>query len=94
MRRARNHSRPADLPEPADTVSVSQDAISANGPTAITSGKMRARSVAVQGSPLRCDRALCARLARVIVTSWTAGIVGERETLTAPLSERVTLAIT
>jgi hypothetical protein len=55
---------------------------------------MRARRVAVQGSALRSDRALCARLARVGVASWTAVIVGERETLTAPLSERVTLAIT
>jgi hypothetical protein len=46
-----------------------------------------------QGSPLCSDRALCARLARVGVASWTPVIVGERETLTAPLSERVTLAI-
>jgi hypothetical protein len=48
----------------------------------------------VQGSALRSDRALWARLARVSVASWTAVIVDERETLTAPLSERLTLAIT
>ena len=34
--------------------------------TAITSGIVRARHDAVQGSPLRSDRAHCARLARVI----------------------------
>ena len=62
--------------------------------TAITSGSMRARRGAVQGSPLRSDRALRARLARVSVAFWTAVIVDERETLTAPLSERLTLAIT
>jgi hypothetical protein len=37
----------------------------ADGPTAITSRSMRARRGAVQGSPLRSDRALRARLARV-----------------------------
>ena len=67
MRRASSHPRTADLPKPSGTVSVSQHVISANGPTAITSGRMRARRVAVQGSPLRSDRALCARLARVRV---------------------------
>jgi hypothetical protein len=61
---------------------------------AITSGSIRARRGAVQGSPLRSDRALCARLARASVASWMVVAVSERETLTAPLSERVTLAIT
>jgi hypothetical protein len=55
---------------------------------------MRARRVAVQGSPLRSDRALCARLTRASVASWMVVAVSERETLTSPLSERVTLAIT
>ena len=59
--------RPADLPEPAGAVSVWQDVINADGLTAITSGSMRTRRVAVQGSALRSDRALCARLARVRV---------------------------
>ena len=52
---------------------------------------------ALDASPckvLRCaPTARYARLARVGVASWTAVIVGQRETLTAPLSERVTLAI-
>ena len=61
--------------------------------TAITSGSMRARRSAVQGSPLRSDRVLRTRLARD-VASWMVVDVSERETLTAPLSERVTLAIT
>jgi hypothetical protein len=92
MRRA-SRTRPADLAAPTGPVSVSQHVILANGLTAITSGRMRARRVAVQGSALRSDRALCARLARVGVASGTPVIVGERETLTAPLSERVTLAV-
>jgi hypothetical protein len=50
---------------------------------------MRARRDVVQGSPLRSDRALRARLARASVASWMAVAVSERETLTAPLSERV-----
>jgi hypothetical protein len=92
MRRASNHPRPADLPQPAGTVSVSQHVISANGPTAITSGR-----IALGASPCKVLRgaptARYARLARVGVASWTAVSAGERETLTAPLSERATLAI-
>jgi hypothetical protein len=42
----------------------------------------------VQGSPLRSDRALCARLARVRFASWMIVIFGERETLTAPRRAR------
>jgi hypothetical protein len=55
---------------------------------------MRAPRGAVQGSPLRSDRALCARLARVAVASWIPVVVSERETLTAPLSEHEALAFT
>jgi len=57
MRRASSRPRPADPPETALTGSVSQNVIRADGSTAITSGRMRARRVAVQGSPLRSDRA-------------------------------------
>lgn len=87
MRRASSRPRPADLPETALTVSVSQDVIRVDGTTAITSRSMRALRGAVQGSPLRSDRALCARLARVRVGSWTT-VFGERETLTAPRRAR------
>lgn len=63
MRRASSRTRPADFTGPSGPVSVSQHVILANGLTAITSGSMRARRGAVQGSALRSDRALCARLA-------------------------------
>jgi hypothetical protein len=53
---------------------------------------MRARRVAVQGAPLRSARVLRTRLARVRVWSWTIVVSGERETLTAPRPERMTLA--
>ena len=56
--------------------------------TAITSGSMRARRVAVQGSPLRSDRALRARLARVSLVLDDCG-VRVRETLTAPRRARI-----
>lgn len=49
---------------------------------------MRARRVAVQGSPLRSDRVLRTRLARVRVGSWTIVVFRERETLTAPRRAR------
>lgn len=88
MRRASSRPRPADLPEPAGAVSVWQDVISADGLTAITSGSMRTRRVAVQGSALRSDRALCARLAPCQSASWTIVVFGERETLTAPRRAR------
>jgi hypothetical protein len=86
-------SPPANPPENRHRFDVRFDAGSGFTWTAITSGSVRARRGAVQGSPLRSDRALCARLARVGVASWRAVAVSERETLTAPLSERVALAI-
>lgn len=61
---------------------------SRGGPTAIMSRSMRARRVAVQGSPLRSDRAPCTRLARVRFASWMIVAFGERETLTAPRRAR------
>lgn len=93
MRRASSRPRPADLPG----TGRHGFGLAACGPrgrrTAITLGSMRARRVAVQGSPLRSDRVLRTRLARVGVASYTAVIVGERETLTAPLSELMTLQL-
>jgi hypothetical protein len=65
MRRACSRPRPANSPEePAsfEHVSMSRPGFTQ---TAITSGSLRARRGVVQGSPLRSDRALCARLARV-----------------------------
>ena len=50
--------------------------------TAITSGIVRARRVAVQGSSLRYDRARCARLARVRLPC-KPQVLSVRETLTA-----------
>jgi hypothetical protein len=93
FRRARSFRRPADLPDSASTMSRSQHVIRVGDPPAITSGSMRARRVAVEGSPLRSDRAPFARLARVRVGSWTIVVFSERETLTAPLPERGTLAL-
>jgi hypothetical protein len=94
MRRACSRPRPANPPENRHRFDARFDVVLWFAQTAITSGSMRARRGAVHGSPLRSDRAMCARLARVGVASWMAVAVGVRETLTALLSERLTLAIT
>jgi hypothetical protein len=93
MRRASSRPRPADLPGTGRHGFGLAACRPRGRRTAITSGSMRARRDVVQGSPLRSDRVLRTRLARVQVGSWTTVVFGERETLTAPLSERVTLAI-
>ncbi len=53
---------------------------------AITTAMMRAGRDAVQGSPRRSDRVRRTRLARVHCTCDCEGLVGGRETLTAPTS--------
>jgi hypothetical protein len=88
MRRACSRPRPANPPENRHRFDARFDVVLWFAQTAITSGSMRARRGAVQGSPLRSDRALCVSVSRPAAVA-----VGERETLTAPLSERVTLAI-
>lgn len=67
MRRVCSRPRPANSPEKPASVRARFDVVPGFTQTAITSGSMRARRSAVQGSPLRSDRALCARLARVRV---------------------------
>ena len=61
--------------------------------TAITSGIVRARHGAVQGSPLRSDRAHCARLARVTFVLQGPGCRSARD-LDGAAPERRNLAIT
>lgn len=88
VRRPDEADGPTILPEPAGTRSVSRHVIRVDDLTAITSGSMRTRRVAVQGSPLRSNRVLRTRLARVRVGSWTTVVSSERETLTAPRRAR------
>jgi hypothetical protein len=61
--------------------------------TSITSGIVRARHDAVQGSPLRFDRAHCARLARVTLVLQALKCRSARD-LDGVAPERRNLAIT
>jgi hypothetical protein len=92
MRRAFSHPRPANPPDKRTSVRARFDDVLGFTQTAITS-----RACALGAAPCKVLRyaptARCARLARVGVASSMTVAVSERETLMAPLSERVTLAI-
>lgn len=88
-RRACSRPRPANPPEKPVSVRARFDVV----PWVHAEGhhvREHARSARRPARfSARSDRTLCARLARAGVGSWMAVTVSERETLTAPLSERV-----